>query len=494
MLSEHRIASGRLAADDAKRQATNELERLRALGASVGATLEKAKSKNPKSAADQSIVAIQRATDETLRRAAEALKQSVAQNEQKLLAGMGRERAGNAKLIEPLLLNHQLPDSESSVNIELDAEGLSYAAEVQGSCKQGLSWRFAANIPAAHFYHETIKVSSIDPELTIELPEMSGFVRKSVKLKPYRLFPLFLTSVKHVGTDIIVQMRHTASPQDDTGVNIRLQTNSPRVCITRLHKGEESAPFDAPGDDAVKLAELVESLSKKSTDLIEQRSRLIDVRFDRQPLASCSEPTTLITRLIQRMGPVVSKIAEKSLAESELVLKRVLANGRREEIFASKADMLDKLSAVPATARWVFAPLGLGDVGADVGDYDPTNRVDNLALAETAPFSPFDDDENIETRVPGESRGGGGNGGTGSVRNHRARARRRRRRAHRIGRRTIAPSRRTRRTARRTSAGIAGPAGQSAAGPNASAAADRSGQGRIIGTGSPPHTGDSDRR
>lgn len=405
MLSEHRIAGSRMGADDAKRQATAELDRLRSLGASVTATLDTSKSQNSKSVTDQSILAIHQATEATLRRAAESLKQSVAKNEQELLASRGRERAGNAKLIEPLLLNHRLPDSESSVNVEIDAEGQSYAAEVVGSCKQGLAWRFAANIPPAHYFKETIKISSFDPELTISLPEMSGFVRKSVKLKPYRLFPLFLTSVKHVGSDIIVQLRSTASAQDDSGIDIRVQPTSPRVCITRLHKGEQSPPFDAPGDDAKKLLEMIENFSQKTVDLIEQRSRLIEVRFDKQPLASCNEPTTLVTRLIQRMGPVVSKIAEKSLAESELVLKRVLDNGRREEIFASKADMLNKISAVPMAARWVFAPLGLGELKEGVGEHDPTNRVDGLKSIEDDPLVAFnddDDDDDEETMVPGE--------------------------------------------------------------------------------------------
>ncbi|MCP4446928.1 MAG: hypothetical protein GY811_16495 [Myxococcales bacterium] len=84
---------------------------------------------------------------------------------------------------------------------------------------------------------------------------------------------------------------------------------------------------------------------------------------------------------------MVSKIANKSLAETELVLKRVLDNGRREEISPSKADLLDKISAVPHAARWVFAPLGLGEFGEGVGKNDPTNRVDSLSSIEDEPTS-----------------------------------------------------------------------------------------------------------
>ncbi len=408
ILSEQRIAGGRLTADEANEKTEAELGRLRALGASVNATLAKAKSTNPRSAADQSAVAIGQATKDILQRAAQALKQSTTQHEQKLQSTKLHEHANSAKLIEPLLRNHHLPDSKNLVNVELDAEGQSYAAEVLGSCEQGLAWRFVASIPSGHLFKETIKVSSIDADIVISLPEKSGFVRKSVKLKPYRLYPLYVTSVKHVGSDIVVKFRSMPSSSDDTGLDISIAPGSPRVSITRLQKGEESPPFDAPGDDATKLKKLVQNLSQRMQDLVEERSKLIEVNFDNQPLANCGEPTILVTRLIQRLGPVISKIAEKSLAENELVLKQVLKNGRREEIFASKTDMLDRIAAVPIGARWVFSPLGLGELGAEPGDQDPTNQIDTIALKERAaelnrPFNEEDSiDEQEETKIQGE--------------------------------------------------------------------------------------------
>jgi hypothetical protein len=63
------------------------------------------------------------------------------------------------------------------------------------------------------------------------------------------------------------------------------------------------------------------------------------------------------------MAPVVREIARHSLSPQELVLKRMLAGDRREEIFASKAELAQKLDPLPASLRQVFAPLGL-DEGA----------------------------------------------------------------------------------------------------------------------------------
>jgi hypothetical protein len=63
------------------------------------------------------------------------------------------------------------------------------------------------------------------------------------------------------------------------------------------------------------------------------------------------------------MAPVVTEIARHSLAPDELVLKRVVTDDRREEVFVAKADLISKLDPVPVALRGVFAPLGLGDLG-----------------------------------------------------------------------------------------------------------------------------------
>ncbi len=374
MLSEQRIEEVLQQSEDQKSKANSELENLRALGDAVGRALEQSKSGGQNSVTNKSIAALRQVCQDTLRKAAESLKAQVAAGNQEIQVRKQRERAGNAKITERLLLHHELPDSTNTVAITLNGEGSGYGARVDGSCKQGLRWTFAAEIPAQNQFHEVLKVSTLSPDLTIELPEMSGLLRKSVKLKPYRVSTFYLTGLADEGHDVVLKLRSALVSQDPTGLDVRVTRAAGRVSVKRIDKGEEAAPFQVSDTDAAAFMKICEELEGDRLALVDYRAKLLKLLFDGQELSECPDPKILLRRLIDRIGPVIRKIAEHSLAESELVLKRVLANDRREEIFASRADLIGKLSGVSIGMRGIFAPLGLGDLGTGQGS-DSTDQI-----------------------------------------------------------------------------------------------------------------------
>jgi len=362
MLSEHRISIARKAVEARKLTMEEEVARLQHLGEMVLGTLEKAKKPNSKSTTDQCIASLSQSTQETLRNAVAGLKHELLAAEQQLGTGRKRERAANARIIEHLLLNHELPDSTNDVDIALSSDGASYSAEIKGKNQQGLHWRFIATIPPDNQFSGVKKVGDLIPEMTISLPEMSGFVRKSVKLKPYRVFPLYICSLEHQGRNILLKLRSTTALADDTGLDILWSSKNKSISVVRMQKGDTSPSYDVEGTDVQQLTDLVRNLSESSFPLVQTRSKLTEILFNERPLAECEAPTDLIARLISRIGPIIRGIVEHSLGDKELVLKQILANDRREEIFASKADLLDKLAVVPAEMRGIFAPLGIGDL------------------------------------------------------------------------------------------------------------------------------------
>ena len=64
-------------------------------------------------------------------------------------------------------------------------------------------------------------------------------------------------------------------------------------------------------------------------------------------------------RLVQAMAPVVQEIAQHSLAPGELILKRLVGDHRREEIFVSKAALDQKLAPLSEGLKSRFFALGL---------------------------------------------------------------------------------------------------------------------------------------
>ena len=87
--------------------------------------------------------------------------------------------------------------------------------------------------------------------------------------------------------------------------------------------------------------------------------RVATAQIDDVPLSQHAHPRLLVERLVAAMAPTVREIAAHSLSPGELVLKRLLAGDRREEIFVAKSELAQKLEPLPAALRKVLAPLGI---------------------------------------------------------------------------------------------------------------------------------------
>jgi hypothetical protein len=73
-------------------------------------------------------------------------------------------------------------------------------------------------------------------------------------------------------------------------------------------------------------------------------------------------PAAVAERLIGQLAPVVSEIAARSGAPGELVLRRDVGGGRREEVYVTKAELCEKVMVLPPSRRAAFERLGLHDL------------------------------------------------------------------------------------------------------------------------------------
>jgi hypothetical protein len=110
-------------------------------------------------------------------------------------------------------------------------------------------------------------------------------------------------------------------------------------------------------EDATKIFELAEKLRGATTDL-EQKELLSASSFE-VDFAALPDFVAFIEGFVAMMTPIVREIAERSLAPNELIIRRLLSNDRREEIFVSKATLREKYAGLAPQLQAVFAPLGL---------------------------------------------------------------------------------------------------------------------------------------
>jgi hypothetical protein len=79
--------------------------------------------------------------------------------------------------------------------------------------------------------------------------------------------------------------------------------------------------------------------------------------LENAPLWKEHDPRQVADRLIAVIAPIVREIAVHSPGGTELALKRLAADKRREEVFVSKASLVQKLAPVPERLRPLLGPL-----------------------------------------------------------------------------------------------------------------------------------------
>jgi hypothetical protein len=257
------------------------------------------------------------------------------------------------------LLTHDLPGTVSQLS--LDARGPHTAGQMRG-CAFGVETTLELDVPVGHLFGHAPRVERLMDGLEIQAEKTSGWIRKEHRLASERLDKYYLTQAVIDAEEASLQLR---MHPDGTGAgfDVEIRKGTPRVRVQSFgERGAGPTPHEVGDDDARSLLAFHQRILERVSDLLRHRRAVLDVRVDGQPLGPTARPSQLVERLVAAMAPTVSEIVRHSSSPDELVLKRVLADDRREEIFVSRADLARKLEPLPTPSLALFAPLKLGPV------------------------------------------------------------------------------------------------------------------------------------
>jgi hypothetical protein len=125
------------------------------------------------------------------------------------------------------------------------------------------------------------------------------------------------------------------------------------------HVGAEAAPTALAADDAATLERLWLAIRTTTRDVLERKEQLLSVSLDGQPVFETGHALAFVVRLVAMFAPTVREIAKRSPNEFELSLKMETEEGRREELYLRKDQLVSQLQPLHSAGREVFAPLGL---------------------------------------------------------------------------------------------------------------------------------------
>jgi hypothetical protein len=267
------------------------------------------------------------------------------------------------RALEAFLLRHDLPGTELSLSWSSAGEQ-SYAASVTIKTPFGIEAVFSLAIPPDHLWSRSRRVVELSPPgLEVHFPQQSGWLSKRVEMAPLKLDRMFLSAMKLDATSAEFRLRKGAGTGSGYRVLVTMLEER-RVVIQPL--GEDGTPdADAPltldGDDSAQMIKFCTRLVESTADLPGLRRSLVSAEYDGEALNDNKWPELVAERLLSQLAPVVSEIALRSGAPGELVLRRDVGGGRREEVYVTKAELYEKVLVLPPSRRASFERLGLYD-------------------------------------------------------------------------------------------------------------------------------------
>ncbi len=340
------------------RAAKSEEERLESLRSTVATAVENALIGDAGSATARCAEALLRSSTELVHGEIERVRSRLVVELGHLDDAAARERSSCMQALSTLLLRHDLPDW--TVELGLEWRGARYLGLLRAKAPLGLEAAIDLDIGPNHLAAHIVRLDKLVERLEVQAPEEGGWLRKEVKLRPQRLEKEYLTNLQIGATETTFKLR--ANP-DGTGAgfDVSVRAEVPRVRLTRAGENE-APPFELNEVDAARVIDLQEKLLLACADLARLRKAVVEASLDGTPFQHHPNPKLLVERLIETITPTVKEITSRSSSPTELVLKRQIDGGRREEIFVSRDELQQKLAPLDAEQRALFAALGLAEV------------------------------------------------------------------------------------------------------------------------------------
>jgi len=331
--------------------ADEETERLQAFGRVVLDAIDGAPKGDEDSETSRCAASLVAAAVEAVSASTDAVQRTLDAEVAQADADEAAQREASFKALEVLLLAHEVPEAKVTRRLDRQPDG-SYRATLHGSAVLGLDWRVGLAIPEGHALAGLSPMERLAPQLEFHAPEQTGWIKKEVKPRPQKMDRFALIEASDDGAEVVLKVRATGG---ETGFDFRVLVASSSVGAAKTGT-DVDGPFELATEDAPKLISLAQKLREALAGL--GGGRLEEATFDSGTFKLHPTFRDLVERLTRQMAPVVQEISRHSLTRTELVIRRLLSNERREEIFVTKKALREKYGPLPADQRKLFDGFG----------------------------------------------------------------------------------------------------------------------------------------
>lgn len=270
-----------------------------------------------------------------------------------------KAREASAAALEHFLERHAPPGSRLALSVLAGAEA--NTGHVTLVSPFGVSAMFAMALPPDHPWARPRRVLELCPNVEVHMPKESGWLSKRMEMVPVRLERSFISELAYGERSGVLRLRR--APNAGPGYQLRVDAEpalTAVICpIAEDGRIDDEHPLVLEGSEQAAMLGVWQTVVDSTRDLLGLRGRLMSGAFADRPLLELESPKAIADALIGYLAPTVLEISRRSGAPGELVLRRNLGEGRREETYSTHAELVEKMHVLPPELREVFAPLAL---------------------------------------------------------------------------------------------------------------------------------------
>lgn len=262
------------------------------------------------------------------------------------------------------LLRHQLPHTRWDIRWRYDLKSGRADLSMNNTTACQIAAAFTGQIPAGHRWASPVRLSDIDAQAQLSVPRHGSWLERLLKGARESLTGFYITSVE-IGAEGARFEVHRQLKRPTTGYLI--QVRGPGLDMPIIHRlapeGErdsQTGPIPVRGEDAGGLMHLWSALESEMHTLRGLRARMVSASLGEVDVIHLEEPGEVAEVILTSLAPIVREMRLRSRVPGELVLKRDLGNGRREELFVPRSTLQEKFAALPYEQQLFFQSAGLG--------------------------------------------------------------------------------------------------------------------------------------
>jgi hypothetical protein len=352
--ADNRIAERKARIQSLRETADAQAQQVEAFVNKVMARIEEASTEPIDTPAGHCATQLRVVSAEVRRTTLQRIEGKVREEVSRLQAEDAAERAACAQAPAAMLVAQYPPETSPTLTRVLLGPSGVYELTRSAKAAFGLSWVLALEVPEGHFWSSIVRVEQLSPALEILAPAVSGWINKELKLRPLRIDKYIVTELTDDGETIRVRLR--ASPTDEQGFDLAVNIADKHLTVTRVGD-PDAGEFVVQAEDEPKLLELI-ARARPSIESLKPR-RLVQASFAGVALRELPTYAEFVESLILLMAPIVREISRHSPKTGELVLRRMLSDDRREEIFVTREALREKYEPLGEAIAKVFEPLEL---------------------------------------------------------------------------------------------------------------------------------------